>query len=309
MEVRTLSEALKTIDDGATSLKIFGKTLCHKELVVLANALKTNRTLTTLVIQYNILGTLGGEVLAKALEVNTTITYLSLYGNHLGSKGGVALVKSLENNKTLTSLDIGANELDHNVCLSLSKVLKKNTTLTSLNLPHNYLRDGRALVLSKNTTLTHLNLENNCIRCKGVVALAEALATNTSLTSLGLSDNAFYEEGYVALAKALETNTTLTSLTMWCNFLGYGYIHTTVIKTFINRNQTITNVIHLVDIALALGIPPTNMKMCVKVDEIAEVHVDRLIREASWRPLAHQKLDKDTASIVFAYASHVGEDP
>ncbi|KAF9112498.1 hypothetical protein BGX30_007266, partial [Mortierella sp. GBA39] len=63
------------------------------EFGILAEALKTNSTLTTMDLQYNSIGLDGAKALAEALRTNSTLTTLKLYGNSIGSDGAMALSK------------------------------------------------------------------------------------------------------------------------------------------------------------------------------------------------------------------------
>ncbi|MBM94117.1 MAG: hypothetical protein CMF51_05145, partial [Legionellales bacterium] len=52
--------------------------------MALAEALKTNATLTVLNLRDNNIGPEGAIALADALKINTTLTYLSLWNNTIG---------------------------------------------------------------------------------------------------------------------------------------------------------------------------------------------------------------------------------
>ena len=158
----------------------------------LAEALKTNTTLTRLRLSRNNLNAAGAAVLAEALKKNTTLTRLRLSRNNLNAPGGAALAEALKKNTTLSWLDLSNNNLNAAGGAALAEALKMNTTLTELNLSGNDLNaaGGAALAeaLKKNTTLTGLRLSNNNLNDAGAAALAEALKTNTTLTELYLSD-------------------------------------------------------------------------------------------------------------------------
>jgi Ran GTPase-activating protein (RanGAP) involved in mRNA processing and transport len=53
-------------------------------------------------LAYNSIGSNGGQALAEALKSNSTLTTLDLAGNSIGSNGGQALAEALKSNSTLT---------------------------------------------------------------------------------------------------------------------------------------------------------------------------------------------------------------
>ena len=59
---------------------------------------------TRLSLGNNQLGPEGGAKLAEALKTNTTLTELDLMGNQLGSEGGAKLAEALQTNTTLKVL-------------------------------------------------------------------------------------------------------------------------------------------------------------------------------------------------------------
>ena len=193
----------------------------YDQVVVLAEALKTNTTVTALHLTDINLGADGVAALANALQTNTTLTVLNLRGNNLGA---AVLANALQTNITLTFLGLSANNLGADGVAALANALQTNTTLIALNLSHNNLgADGvpaLANALQTNTTLTVLDLSGNNLGAEGAAALANALQTNTTLTFLDLSDNNLGAEGAAALAKLLQTNTTLKMLDLSHNNLG-----------------------------------------------------------------------------------------
>ncbi|KAG0014050.1 hypothetical protein BGZ82_001915, partial [Podila clonocystis] len=179
----------------------------------MAEALKSNSTLTTVYLQNSSIGSNGAQMLAEALKINSTLTTLNLENNSIGENGGLALAEALKINSTLTTLNLGRNLIGHNGALALAEALKINLTLTTLNLENNSIEDNGALALVEalkiNLTLTTLNFGRNLIGHSGALALAEALKTNSTLATLNLEYNSIRDNGAQALAEALKTNSTL----------------------------------------------------------------------------------------------------
>ncbi|KAL9974407.1 hypothetical protein ACROYT_G011433 [Oculina patagonica] len=106
-------------------------------------ALKSNTTLSTLLLGYNEIELSGVKALSGALKVNSTLTNLDLSGNKIGSPGAEALSDALQINTTLTSLDLSKNEISAAGIQSLSEALKSNAALTTLNLCANTIGEPR----------------------------------------------------------------------------------------------------------------------------------------------------------------------
>ena len=220
--VVVLAEALKT-NTTLTELYLPGNNRDAERVAALAAALQTNTTLTELDLSDNNLDAEGVAALAAALQTNTTLTKLNLSDDNLDAEGVAALAAALRTNTTLTKLNLSDNNLDAEGVAALAAALRTNTTLTKLNLSNNNLdAEGVAALaaaLQTNTTLTKLNLSWNNLGADGAAALAAALRTDTTLTKLNLSDNNLDAEGADALAAALRTSTTLTKLNLSHNNL------------------------------------------------------------------------------------------
>ncbi|KAG0043724.1 hypothetical protein BGZ90_009000, partial [Linnemannia elongata] len=105
-----------------------------KELEPLAEALKTNSTLTTLDLQDNKIGSHEVQLMATAFKTNSTLTTLKLRSNSIGDNGAQTLAEALKTNSTLTTLDLQSNSIGDNGAQTLAEALKANSTLTTLDL-------------------------------------------------------------------------------------------------------------------------------------------------------------------------------
>jgi hypothetical protein len=140
------------------------------------------------------IGPAGAVALADALRTNTSLTELYLCYNRIGDIGARALAIALRTNTSLTALYLGANQIGAAGTTALAEALKVNTRLTTLNLGVNQIGDAGAVALADalrttNTSLTELYLCYNRIGDIGARDLADALRTNTSLTELFLDVN------------------------------------------------------------------------------------------------------------------------
>jgi Ran GTPase-activating protein (RanGAP) involved in mRNA processing and transport len=217
-----LADALK-VNKTLTTLYLTLNRFSAEDVEALADALKVNKTLTTLDLSFNKINAKGAEALADALKVNKTLTKLRLAGNKIDAKGAEALADALEINQTLTKLDVSFSNFGAGgaVALLLVGAPGGNKTLTTLDLQDNQLGAEGAQALASalriNKTLTTLDLSDNDIGDVGAEALASRLRGNTTLTKLKIKDNAISDDGAVALVRALRGNTTLTTLDLCDN--------------------------------------------------------------------------------------------
>ncbi|KAK5809404.1 hypothetical protein F5H01DRAFT_381781 [Linnemannia elongata] len=206
------------------SCELASELIRGKEFVILAEALKTNSTLTTLYLRHSSIGSDGAKTLAEALKTNSALTTFDLYNNSIGDDGAKALAEALKTNSALTTLSLQGNSIGSDGAKALAEALKINSALTTLGLYNNSIgSDGTkalAEALKTNSTLTALDLYNNSIGSDGAKALAEALKVNSALTTLDLYDNLIEDDGAKALAEALKTNSALTTLNLFNNSIG-----------------------------------------------------------------------------------------
>jgi len=188
--------------------------------IVIAKALKFNKTLASLSLSSSYKNGIGKEI-AAALMDNTTLTFLSFKYHRLSVEEVIAMERALEKNKTLTNLDLSNNGIDSLEALILAEALKENSTLTNLSLGFNKIGvegiKAIANALKNNKTLTKLDLSSNDITDAGAIDIAHALEHNATLTKLSLIFNKIGIEGMKAIANALKNNATLTNLNLTFN--------------------------------------------------------------------------------------------
>eukprot|EP00040_Diaphanoeca_grandis_P019776 m.104705 g.104705 ORF g.104705 m.104705 type:complete len:701 (-) comp27588_c0_seq1:69-2171(-) len=104
-------KSLQSTHCRVASLDLGSNKLGERRGVAMAEALKTNTSLTHLNLSQNRLGEMGGVAMAEALTVNTSLINLNLRGNKLGEKSGVAMADALKMNTSLTDLKVGSNQI------------------------------------------------------------------------------------------------------------------------------------------------------------------------------------------------------
>jgi Ran GTPase-activating protein (RanGAP) involved in mRNA processing and transport len=189
----------------------------------IAKALKYNNTLLTLDLSYTSIGNItcisfdGGEAIAEAIKINRTLKTLLLNNNGIHSGGIAAIAIALVINQTLTTIDISDNIVGYKAATAIALAIKINTTLSTLILKNTKMRSCDAITIAKawekNSTLTLIDISNNDVRYDGAIAIAEAVKINTTLTTLILRCCNISVDGEKAIREALETNTTIQIIT------------------------------------------------------------------------------------------------
>jgi Ran GTPase-activating protein (RanGAP) involved in mRNA processing and transport len=168
-------------------------------------------SITSVDVQKNEIGTIGGKAIAEALMKNSAIIELSIRVNRVGECAALMIGKTF-----LRHLNLGGNLLGDDAVESLSKGLASNITLEELVLVSNRIgpKGGIALsaAMAQNNTLRLLYLGNNDLGDQGILLLAAALEKNTSLKTLQIKNNNFGPEGAAGFAHYLHRNTSLTVL-------------------------------------------------------------------------------------------------
>ena len=200
----------------------------HKIALMIANVLKVNKLIGSLIILRACIFEEEALVIADGLKVNIALTFLDLSGNYIEDAGAIAIINAIRSKTTITTLNLNDNNIGDRGAIAIAEVLKVNTSIIKLGLALNEIGNDGAIAiadaLTVNTTLTKLYLSNNEIRPKGGVAIGDSLKVNSSLLSLYLDDNCIRNRGALAIAEALVLPcTSLQELSLNHNKIqGYG---------------------------------------------------------------------------------------
>jgi hypothetical protein len=137
-DIQDLAEALKT-NKTITTLDLSHNTIDDEGARALADALKTNTTISTLDLRDNDIGDQGARTLSDALKTNTTISTLDLSDNDIGDQGARALSDALKINTTISTLDLAANEIGDEGARALADLMKNNTQITKLDTSYAFI--------------------------------------------------------------------------------------------------------------------------------------------------------------------------
>eukprot|EP00936_MAST-01D_sp_MAST-1D-sp1_P001921 g1921.t1 len=214
----------------------------------IAEALKINRSLTSLNLKDNENGAGGAKAIAHALQQSAlrfltinveldieqlkTSTSIDLSSKGLRYEEAIIVAKCIEFNTSLKSADFGCNDMGEKGTVALSEALKSNSTLEELKLVENKIgvagAQSLATMLQFNRSLTSLDLSDNEIGAGGAKAIAgtflqsplKSLTINVELnieelksnTSLDLRDKGLCVEEAIIVAKCMEFNAVLNSV-------------------------------------------------------------------------------------------------
>jgi hypothetical protein len=166
-----------------------------------ANALRTNKSLLSLNINYVVMQPVGVSAVLEAISANSVnvLTNLQAYSIHQLSSHTYNIptdlklvIDLLEQNTQLTCLNFGGNGCgdwaDH-----IAAAVQKNTRLTDFSFAANYFEDrgasAFASMLLENSTLQRLDLARNKMSRCGFQSISQALRRNTSLKYLRISSD------------------------------------------------------------------------------------------------------------------------
>lgn len=211
---KRLSEALKN-NKSLTSLNIESNDITNIGIEFIADFLKCNKFLTELNLSDNSITAEGFGYLSAAIKGNRTLKILNLSNNHYPkiAKGIEMIAVSVAINKTLTVLKLAGNKMKDAGVKNLTNALMFHSVLTGLDLSDNEITSNGAshllIFLKCNPSLRKLVLSNNKLEDAGAKSIAEALCHNQTLLGLELSNNQIGIIGAEYLAKALKTNSSL----------------------------------------------------------------------------------------------------
>merc|ERR1740136_438871 len=195
---RDSAEELKTYLSTITNIDICDADIGNGGVKVLADALVSNTTITTIAIA--IIDTSWNDG-----SDEDPLWVPSCKGKGIGDEGAKSLADVLTKNTTITDINLSENNIREEGAKALADALAKNTTITNIDLCYNIIgaEGARSLAdaFSKNTTITDINLSGNNIREEGAKLLVDALAINTTITTIALPKKSICVESWRALKK------------------------------------------------------------------------------------------------------------
>ncbi|KAG8366570.1 hypothetical protein BUALT_Bualt17G0093700 [Buddleja alternifolia] len=139
----------------------------------------------------------GAERMADALKQNRSVTTVNLGENYIHAKGITEIAQVLKDNSVVTALEIGYNPIGPEGAKALAEVLKGHGNVKELMLGWCQIgangAEHMADMLKYNSTISSLDLSSNGLRDEddGAFAIAQAVKANEDVRpiSLNLMDN------------------------------------------------------------------------------------------------------------------------
>ncbi|CAE7340284.1 NLRC3 [Symbiodinium sp. CCMP2456] len=139
VRIEELAERLK-VRCNPSKLNLEGSGLLVgivEQVEAIAEALKTNSTLTSINLAWYFIGEGGAKAICEALKCNSTLTSINLEHNDINAEGGKAIGQALKTNSTLTSINLQVNGLGVEGGKALAEALNSNTTVCEIELARN----------------------------------------------------------------------------------------------------------------------------------------------------------------------------
>lgn len=184
------------------------KALCFRQNLIsaqgairLAKALKKNKSITSLELDYNKIKDEGLAALAEAVYYHRNLEVLSLAGNQIGDAGCTALMTAMMDSQKKTGephrmkhLQLSNNLIGDPGAKALARMIRKNETVEMLSLSCNNLTDkgvGYILEVADRHALPikSLLLARNQLSSKTLIALAEYLTKVDREVEIDLGEN------------------------------------------------------------------------------------------------------------------------
>jgi len=208
-----------------------GHHLDEKSLIALANGLKKNQSVKSLVFRVDLFERLS-QALAEGLSATTALEELSLVLSTSDTNAINTLAEGIKQNVGLKTLLLNKCCLEDGQVASLIKALENHPSLQVLSVQGNSCRAMGMVALSgllqannQKPFKLDLSKQNFCEDEKtfGVSFLAPALSENKSMRSLDLSHNSLSDVDVTYLASALAENQALEELKLVnCNISNRG---------------------------------------------------------------------------------------
>ncbi|MBU2408892.1 MAG: hypothetical protein KKC79_09625 [Gammaproteobacteria bacterium] len=153
--------------------------------------------------------------IADALKINRSLRTLVLHHSNLNERGIIKALCALLPSSHLSDIDLSDGELDDAACADLLNALKKNSKLKTLILQGNRMKagacDAAGALLKVNNTLKKLDVSSCQIDDLSLTALTRHLSRGTfkGLMRLNMSWNEIGNGGLPSLLRALDCQQTL----------------------------------------------------------------------------------------------------
>lgn len=164
--------------------------LITKDVIDLAEALKTNTHLEEIFITEAALDAHSFGILADVLKDHPSIKKISLRSNFLTDDGAQVVAELLHANPRITEINVSSNHIEAKGALIISEAIKDHPNLAKINLSHNYIGDEglnaiSSVIPSCSRNLTEIIIPEHKYKNDSLKTFTEALKANIEITNVG----------------------------------------------------------------------------------------------------------------------------
>ncbi len=180
------------------------------------------------------------QELAHGMVASRTLTTLDVGCNFVGTAGIMALATGIAASDVLVTFRADFARINDDGARALGAALTVNRSLVTLSLSDNDINDDGVAALAAgiavHPALAALDLGGNSFGGLGTVALARGIAANRTLATVVLKNTFIGAEGRCALARAIVQTTALTKLVRDPSPIAHEHIEAVLQR---NRRRTI----------------------------------------------------------------------
>lgn len=140
-KVARVIEAVRS-DLSLTSLVMTHCNIKNEGSCLLSKMLKENKSLTSVNLTRNGIGTSGIGEIAAVLQTNDNLKCLNLTSNCIGDDNAILIIEALKGNKSLTYINLSVNNITDQGAITLVKNIPDDCALTRINLQYNTISVG-----------------------------------------------------------------------------------------------------------------------------------------------------------------------
>lgn len=206
LQVKGFTAIASLLSNGPSSIQelilrnCLGNSECIEKLV---EGLRASRSLTSLDLSENRIGSAGGNILATVLGMATRLKQVFLNSCDFGVDGSQSIFNSMQSNMTVEVLSCNDNGFGDDGCEAVASMLRTNQRLKHLDISENGIAfDGVSAIfrsISKNRTLLVLGLQWNDLNNECAKRMGEALGQNNTLKAIHILGTHIDMEGIQAI--------------------------------------------------------------------------------------------------------------
>lgn len=245
------------------------------------------------------------NAVAEALKHNVTLQSVVIYDAGGGDAAGIPFAEAMRHNTTLKSLKIawvsqGFDGVGDGACAALAEALRYNSTLRSLELAGDFRNTTlRRLLDCTRISSRHLEMYGDGADAL-LVAVAEGMKRHSTIRHLTLVSEFIGDAAVAAIAEALRNNLTLLSLTCHVDEMLDGHLVSDatgmVLAEALKRNIALHSLIVQGPASLVRAFPLADAMKHNPILQLAQLTI--------WSPASRDEITLDAAVLEAFHCNH-----